>query len=1024
MDAIFNLLEPEDLDKDSQTLNSLHNLKEEIKKLQEKYGDSSAAALKEVESLIDKFEVVTFGGARQESKYRPKIVDKYKDLDEAIVRKAQHIVRSFLKRRRLANLASQFLNSNLAKELGKRNDIWKEILNSEKQYFQSLVLLFEVYCKPLKMRLQLPTEQKIVTEKQIHKMFQNIDDVKNVAKTMWKKLEAAAKSWPESAPRIGQIVVSTLPEIKQHYVPYIKGIPSALKTVAKLRKKSEAFDKFIEDQTVQYSMASNEPPLPISTLLMLPLLRLLQYETFLKELLILTPQEHVDFADLTKALREIIQLNQELTTVKFEAQKAQKIYTVLSTVKGNIPTHQRNAILTLLLKENRAFVREGPIWCTTEKKTKKMYMYLFNDIIVFADINEATEEKYYESTFILLGAEIKEIKDDQNLRFGFLLSNSNKKLVLSANTAEERKSWINDISALIKEANQRKPDAKRSDKDGDKGAPPSARRPPDSDGSASGGGNERFVTPRTLSPGPLASTLSTTTTSPRAPSSPHQQNLQNLHLLQSKHQHSLKNLYSLLASPRTPIRGPTVSTAVFPSPSASIVSSGSNLDELIESASFRVALHKQHSGKTLNDFLAVFPEKIKVKPLTAKNELYYAEGPVKTEGDETERFIDFFAARSTSTYPFNRQVNVRVGDPIASKYAFSAFKNRMMVAFARGLGQTSLALMQTALTATTNFIHEMKETQSIISEIRESGRELLRLCSRVHETIILNKEDVWNAGTVVFLGGVLFQVEPHPSLRHAQWCFTCVNIGDCKAYLWSRQTGKIREITDTIGRKIPPIYDLADPGGRLGPYIYQGAPDLRNLGLYHIGCNEGDLIILCSSAVHENFDPEVNGYTPNDLQSFVARLNQYNKDIASNATGNTASTDVSTSSAVSSGSSNSAALLPHDKILSTLKPESLPDEWHKLDPSQANALRNIYRAKLLERLIGELEYPINPARVTKRIIEFCFRNTSNSREFCELNPTKKLPPDRKLYPGVLGHPTCITIQVGPIFVAERGPTSL
>jgi len=60
-----------------------------------------------------------------------------------------------------------------------------------------------------------------------------------------------------------------------------------------------------------------------------------------------------------------------------------------------------------------------------------------------------------------------------DLRFGFLLSNSNKKLVLSANTAEERKSWINDISALIKEANQRKPDAKRSDKDGDKGAPPS-----------------------------------------------------------------------------------------------------------------------------------------------------------------------------------------------------------------------------------------------------------------------------------------------------------------------------------------------------------------------------------------------------------------------------------------------------------------------------------------------------------------------------------------------------------------------
>jgi hypothetical protein len=63
----------------------------------------------------------------------------------------------------------------------------------------------------------------------------------------------------------------------------------------------------------------------------------------------LTPQEHVDFGDLTKALREMIQLNQELATVKFEAQKVQKIYTVLSTVKGNIPTNQRNAILVLFL---------------------------------------------------------------------------------------------------------------------------------------------------------------------------------------------------------------------------------------------------------------------------------------------------------------------------------------------------------------------------------------------------------------------------------------------------------------------------------------------------------------------------------------------------------------------------------------------------------------------------------------------------------------------------------------------------
>jgi hypothetical protein len=78
MDAIFNLPEPEDLEKESQTLNSLHTLKEEIKKLLEKYGGNAAAALKDVENLIDKFEDVALGRERQESKPRPKILEKYK----------------------------------------------------------------------------------------------------------------------------------------------------------------------------------------------------------------------------------------------------------------------------------------------------------------------------------------------------------------------------------------------------------------------------------------------------------------------------------------------------------------------------------------------------------------------------------------------------------------------------------------------------------------------------------------------------------------------------------------------------------------------------------------------------------------------------------------------------------------------------------------------------------------------------------------------------------------------------------
>jgi len=36
-------------------------------------------------------------------------------------------------------------------------------------------------------------------------------------------------------------------------------------------------------------------------------------------------------------------------------------------------------------------------------------------------------------------------------------------------------------------------------------------------------------------------------------------------------------------------------------------------------------------------------------------------------------------------------------------------------------------------------------------------------------------------------------------------------------------------------------------------------PDLRNLDLATVGCDVGDLLIVCSDGVHDNFDPQVLG---------------------------------------------------------------------------------------------------------------------------------------------------------------------
>lgn len=55
MELLYQLPEPEDLERD-ECAASLHGLRDEIKKLQDKYGAQAGPALKEVEAIIKKYE--------------------------------------------------------------------------------------------------------------------------------------------------------------------------------------------------------------------------------------------------------------------------------------------------------------------------------------------------------------------------------------------------------------------------------------------------------------------------------------------------------------------------------------------------------------------------------------------------------------------------------------------------------------------------------------------------------------------------------------------------------------------------------------------------------------------------------------------------------------------------------------------------------------------------------------------------------------------------------------------------------
>eukprot|EP01122_Echinamoeba_exundans_P000781 TRINITY_DN10716_c0_g1_i1.p1 TRINITY_DN10716_c0_g1~~TRINITY_DN10716_c0_g1_i1.p1 ORF type:complete len:468 (-),score=76.59 TRINITY_DN10716_c0_g1_i1:75-1478(-) len=324
--------------------------------------------------------------------------------------------------------------------------------------------------------------------------------------------------------------------------------------------------------------------------------------------------------------------------------------------------------------------------------------------------------------------------------------------------------------------------------------------------------------------------------------------------------------------------------------------------------------------------------------------------PTVYDTDAEDKYV---SCKSISTYPLFPDGR-RDGDPIADKFKAKFYKNRAWVALADGCNWGSRAL-NAATAAIGAYEAYMDEHHAHMKDLVDAGHFLLRAFSQGHNKIVEGKEDIWEAGTTTLFGCFLLEIEP-PKGSDAQWGLLCANVGDCKAFLYSKKNKTVIDITsgDTIYVK-----DRCDPGGRLGPYIPPtGSPDLRNLRLYYATVAPGDIILAVSDGVHDNLDPEQLGVKPNTIDSSVE----------------------------------------HEK-------------WDKVPGETAERLKTAFRTDLLRQKIDKLKSPRTPKAIVSMLMDYCSKTTSKSREFMEKNPQTPHPPDYSEYPGKMDHTTAVVFQV-------------
>eukprot|EP01127_Copromyxa_protea_P023880 TRINITY_DN9166_c0_g1_i1.p1 TRINITY_DN9166_c0_g1~~TRINITY_DN9166_c0_g1_i1.p1 ORF type:complete len:1278 (-),score=216.41 TRINITY_DN9166_c0_g1_i1:172-4005(-) len=347
-------------------------------------------------------------------------------------------------------------------------------------------------------------------------------------------------------------------------------------------------------------------------------------------------------------------------------------------------------------------------------------------------------------------------------------------------------------------------------------------------------------------------------------------------------------------------------------------------------------------------------------------------GPKNGDQVHPSSWKDSVSGISVSGYPMEShwdeitkkivQTNRRQGDPICDQFCVDLYENGVLFSLADGCNW-GWKPRNAAFNASRRFIEYLRSNHKSLTNAQIASLVCSRGFSQAQQKILeAHDKELWEVGTTTMLGGVLMQSPNH----HKPWVAVMVGVGDCKAFHFKIAEGAVSVSEITVGsRSGSNINDATDPGGRLGPQLTNGQPDLRNFDTWYASLNSGDLLMVCTDGVHDNLDPQGHGLVPMDLG------------------------------------------LTGDGY----------EDWDKNDPAQVEQVKIEYQNKCLQEIFmsvvsktGKSVDDVTLDELSEAVINYCLEKTKPSREFMQDNPTKPLPKDYKLYPGKMDHITCLFIR--------------
>lgn len=323
--------------------------------------------------------------------------------------------------------------------------IAKEILMTERTYKKDLEVINVWFRDEVGKEDGMPKEL-------LDLLFSEIDPIYEFHCAFLKEIEQRLSMWEGRSnahlkgdyQKIGDVMLRNM-HLLEVYVPYIDQHLHFIQDLDQAFKVNKQFEQVYRDFEMQKICY-----LPINTLLLKPLERIIHYHLLMDRLVRHYQLTHPDYPDCKEALQK---LKTAVAHLELKIKQSENLVKVIEL--------QRDIVgIDNLSQLDRHFIREGCLQKLSKKVFEQRMFFLFNDVLLYTNRMSVPSLQFkVHGQLLLRNMVVEDIDSYMGASHCFNIICGNRMFTLAAGSQEEKDKWLEDLLEAIQAARDR-PDNK------------------------------------------------------------------------------------------------------------------------------------------------------------------------------------------------------------------------------------------------------------------------------------------------------------------------------------------------------------------------------------------------------------------------------------------------------------------------------------------------------------------------------------------------------------------------------------